>query len=150
MKDKLRELFEYNSHYNQKLINAIEPKWDEFPERVRQLISHILNSHIFWNNRITGKPDNDRWIVHSPKKLLQINDENHKVTAEVLDSRKLSELIYFRNSKGGESSATIEDIYFHLVNHGTYHRGQIAMLFRQSGVLEPIQTDFIAWKVWGN
>lgn len=149
MKDKLIELFEYNTHYNKILIEAIASKWDEFPERVRELISHILNSHTFWNNRIVGKPDIERWTVHSPDSLLKLNDDNHAVTADILDNRQLSEIITFRNSKGGESTASIEDIYFHLVNHGTYHRGQIALLFRQSGVIEPIQTDLIAWKVWG-
>ncbi len=32
----------------------------------------------------------------------------------------------------------------HVVNHATYHRGQVATMFRQLG-LKPIGTDFIAW-----
>ncbi|QLH28398.1 MAG: hypothetical protein HWD63_02710 [Candidatus Parvibacillus calidus] len=39
----------------------------------------------------------------------------------------------------------MKDIIFHIINHSTYHRGQIAMEFRQSG-LEPLNTDYIFYK----
>lgn len=147
MKEKLTELFEYNSFYNVKLIKEIEPHLAQLPARAVDIMNHILNSHTLWNNRLTGKPDIDRWVNHPIENLLKVNEGNHKITAEVLKTRDLSEIIHFRNSKGGTSQSSIEDIYFHLVNHGTYHRGQLAILFRQSGI-QPIQTDFIFWKVW--
>lgn len=147
MKSKLIELFEYNLYCNRALIDAIEPQMNEFPPRVIELMNHLLNSHIFWNNRLTGKPDNDRWLIHPFSELRKINEANHALTKSILESRDLSEVISFQNSKGGVSTATIEDIYLHLANHGTYHRGQLALLFRQSGVAEPVRTDFIFWKI---
>lgn len=147
MKSKLNELFEYNLYCNIALIKAIEPHVDEFPPRVIELMNHVLNSHIFWNNRLTGKPDNDRWLIHPFQDLMKINEENHAITQSILENRDLTEVISFKNSKGGISTSTIEDIYFHLANHGTYHRGQLALLFRQSGVVEPVRTDFIFWKI---
>jgi uncharacterized damage-inducible protein DinB len=146
-KERLLDFFDYNSYCNVELIKVIAPKVDEFPKRVEEVMSHILNSHIFWNNRCTGKPDNDRWIVHSPGDLLKINEENHVLTRSVLTERELSEKISFTNSKGGISTVTLGDIYYHLSNHGTYHRGQLALLFRQSGVAEPVRTDYIFYKI---
>jgi uncharacterized damage-inducible protein DinB len=32
----------------------------------------------------------------------------------------------------------------HLVNHGTYHRGQVAVLLREKGY-DPVNTDFITY-----
>lgn len=147
MKTKLLELFDYNSYCNVELIKAIQPHQHEFPLRVIELMNHLLNSHIFWNNRLTWEADIDRWQIHPYDQLLTINHENHKLTSFILENRSLDELIFFKNSKGGTSNASIEDIYFHLVNHGTYHRGQLALLFRQSGIVEPVRTDYIFWKI---
>jgi uncharacterized damage-inducible protein DinB len=38
----------------------------------------------------------------------------------------------------------VEQIMIHLVNHSSYHRGQIAMLLRQNG-FEPVNTDYITY-----
>lgn len=148
IKAKLLDLFEYNSYFNVELINTIVPKLDLFPERVELVMNHILNSHIFWNNRLTGKPDIDRWQKHAPADLLKINEANHALTRKIIEERDLSEMITFKNSKGGDSHSSIEDIYFHLTNHGTYHRAQLAVMFRESGVAEPLRTDYIYWKIW--
>jgi uncharacterized damage-inducible protein DinB len=43
---------------------------------------------------------------------------------------------YYENSIG--------DIMAHLVNHGTYHRGQVAVLLREKGY-DPVNTDFITY-----
>ena len=47
--------------------------------------------------------------------------------------------------KGNLFENKIDDILFHIINHSTYHRGQIMMLFRESG-LEPIFSDYIFHK----
>jgi len=146
-KERLLDFFEYNDWCNTELIKVIVPKVGEFPKRVEELMSHLLNSHIFWNNRCTGKADNDRWIIHPPEDLLEINEQNHRITYEILSTRELSEKISFKNSKGGISTVSLGDIFYHLSNHGTYHRGQLALLFRQSGIAEPLRTDYIFYKI---
>lgn len=147
MKAKLKELFQYNFDCNEEIIKAIEPFQDALPQRIIEITNHLINSHIFWNNRILGKPDNNRWQIHSFNDLISLNQENHFETGNILQNQEMEEIISFRNSKGTISTATIQDIYFHLINHGTYHRGQLALLFRQSGILEPIRTDYIFWKI---
>ncbi|WP_379084396.1 DinB family protein [Pedobacter sp. UC225_65] len=39
----------------------------------------------------------------------------------------------------------VKDILFHVFNHSTYHRAQIATLFKESGITPPV-TDFIILK----
>ncbi|MDO5656689.1 MAG: DinB family protein [Flavobacteriaceae bacterium] len=146
-KERLIDFFKYNQWCNQNIIEVMQPQMDKFPHRAVELISHILNSHIFWNNRCTGKPDNDRWIIHPAEKLSTINQENHQITFTQLENRPLSEEISFKNSAGGISTVNLGDIYYHLSNHGTYHRGQLALLFRQSGVAEPVRTDYIFYTI---
>jgi len=38
----------------------------------------------------------------------------------------------------------VEDILLHVVLHGCYHRGQVAIALREAGA-EPSATDFIAF-----
>jgi uncharacterized damage-inducible protein DinB len=40
---------------------------------------------------------------------------------------------------------TIKDILFHIINHSTNHRGQIAVDFRNNG-LEPLVLDYVFYK----
>ena len=43
---------------------------------------------------------------------------------------------------GGQGALSRDAILLHVVNHGTYHRGQLVTMLRQLGA-EPIGTDFI-------
>lgn len=58
------------------------------------------------------------------------------------DPGQLSLIIEYQNSKQQNFKNSLEDILIHLLNHGTYHRAQLAMDLRQHG-LEPINTDYI-------
>lgn len=51
---------------------------------------------------------------------------------------------HYRLMNGTEDSQPLDVMITHVVNHATYHRGQIATFFRQLG-LKPIGTDFITY-----
>jgi uncharacterized damage-inducible protein DinB len=53
-----------------------------------------------------------------------------------------SEITYI-NMKGDQFTDAIENVLYHMVNHGTYHRGQITTLLRQAGVINLVGTDLI-------
>jgi uncharacterized damage-inducible protein DinB len=50
----------------------------------------------------------------------------------------------YRNLAGVETTRVKWQIFRHIVNHGTYHRGQIANMLRQLGV-KPPSTDLLYW-----
>ncbi len=54
----------------------------------------------------------------------------------------LDDKVEYRNSKGEPWSSRVEDILIHVLFHSAYHRGQIALQMRTSG-MEPAYTDFI-------
>ncbi len=54
----------------------------------------------------------------------------------------LDDKVEYRNSKGEPWSSRVEDILMHVLFHSAYHRGQIALQMRASG-LTPAYTDFI-------
>lgn len=52
--------------------------------------------------------------------------------------------IEYRFLSGSEGRSPIYETLLHVVNHGTFHRGQIVTLLRQLGA-KPAATDFIAY-----
>ena len=51
-------------------------------------------------------------------------------------------LLGYKNLKGETHQRPIWQVILHIVNHGTYHRGQIASMMRQQGH-QPPSTDLI-------
>lgn len=145
MVSKFRELFEYNLHCNQKLIGLFENSLNQAPERSVVLINHIINAHQVWTSRILGQSSFHPWQMNDLMDLKSLDLSNHQATQKILSEFDLTQPIVYKNTKGEEFTNKIEDILFHLINHSTYHRGQIALLFREAG-LEPLPTDYIFFK----
>jgi uncharacterized damage-inducible protein DinB len=140
------ELFEYNHHVNIKL-SALFVEHDHLTsERSVKLFSHILNAHHIWKSRIEGiKPGFDVWSVHPVAEFASVNLNNYDTTLRLLDQVDFNEEIRYTTSTGKAFTNTVGDILFHIVNHSTYHRGQIASDFKDSGI-EPLNTDYILFK----
>jgi uncharacterized damage-inducible protein DinB len=54
----------------------------------------------------------------------------------------VNKIVSYKNSKGEKWSNTIFEIIQHIINHGTYHRGNITAMLHQAGY-RSISTDFI-------
>ena len=50
----------------------------------------------------------------------------------------------FRNIAGVDKAVVRWMVFRHIVNHASYHRGQIANMLRQLGV-KPPSTDLLYW-----
>lgn len=146
MKLFFKELFEYNHYYNQKLSEIFVEKHGTISEKSVKLFSHILNAHHIWNSRIIGKQSSfSVWDVHPAEQFREMDDKNFNETVQALNHVDLSSIISYKTSRGEEFKNKINDILFHIINHSTYHRGQIATDFRQTGT-EPLITDYIFYK----
>ena len=145
MKEQFIDLLEYNSYFNQLLIEIYLDNKDSFNEKMISLLNHILNAQQVWNSRIIFEDSFGVWQINPDEKLLEINQSNFENSVNILNERNLDEIIGYRNSKGDEFQNSIQEIFFHFINHSTYHRGQIAMLMKQAG-LEPINTDYVFYK----
>ena len=141
-----KQLFEYNHHFNQKLASVFLEHENKIPEKSIKWFSHILNAHRVWNSRIIPVEDKfGIWHMHEANKLKEIDRTNYVDSLKILDGEKLETEIRYLTSKGEPFTNNIRDILFHVVNHSTYHRGQIAADFRQYG-FEPIVSDYIFYK----
>lgn len=145
MKGNFQDYLEYNQHFNQILIQNFLENTSVWNEKSKSLLNHILNAHQIWNARIINQNKFEVWQINADDSLMKINSENFITTSKILTERELNEVINYKNSKGIEFENSIQEIFFHFINHSTYHRGQLAMLMKQV-VLEPINTDYIFYK----
>ncbi len=146
MKQFFKELFAYSHHFNQQLATVFTEQADKTSEKSVKWFNHILNAHLVWNNRILKQagPLNS-WDMHDVTALREMDQVNYNTSLQILDNFDLDTAIDYSTFKGEPFTNTVRDILFHVVNHSTYHRGQIAADFRQTG-LEPLTTDYIFFK----
>lgn len=147
MKLFFQELFEYNHHCNQKLIEVVNENQMIVSGQTIRLLNHTLNVHQVWNFKCyPGQLSYGPWQIHPIQNLHTIDRINFEQSMQVLDQFNLNDVIHYTTSKGQPFDNTVCDILFHVINHSTYHRAQIATEFRQSG-MEPVITDYIYYKM---
>ncbi|SKA45565.1 Uncharacterized damage-inducible protein DinB (forms a four-helix bundle) [Chitinophaga eiseniae] len=150
MKTFFQSLFEYNHNVNRQLWEVMNAHADKTSEKAIRLYNHILNGHQIWNNRIEQRDAvPDVWYIHSLPVCRDLDLANYQHTLDIIRQFDLDDVIRHPKIKGKPFSKKISEVLFHVVNHSTYHRGQIATEFRQSG-LEPVMTDFIFYERKGS
>jgi uncharacterized damage-inducible protein DinB len=59
-----------------------------------------------------------------------------------MNEDEFSQICEYRNTKRVKQKRTYQDIFQHVINHSTYHRGQINQILRINDI-EPVVIDFI-------
>ncbi len=148
MKKYFLRLFQYNSWANRRVLGAIEHGNPADNEPLK-LFAHILAAEKIWLNRMKRVTNSSVSVfpdlpVEGCRPLLAENVRAWTEYVEMHQEDEFFRILSYRNLKGEECSAAAVDILAHVVNHGTYHRGQISRSLRLQG-LEPPSTDFIAF-----
>ncbi|MBX2870533.1 MAG: hypothetical protein KTR30_00480 [Saprospiraceae bacterium] len=144
-----QELFDYNQHANEQFIKILTGL-ETPPEKAIGFMDHIFNAHQIWLNRVqVGGATFGVWQSHDPNSWNSLNEQLHQRTRTYLEvdpaSRTLDSTIAYQNSKGQSFSNSLQDIYFHVINHSTHHRSQIALILRQHKIIPPA-SDYIFYK----
>lgn len=146
MKAFFLDKIEYTYTSNKAVIQFIDAKPEAYTNRVQTLISHTLNAHAIWNNRMLQKEHLiGVWDRYEISELHLINTKNQENSIGIISETDLTKEVTYNNSKGITYTRKIEDILFHIINHSTYHRGQLITELKNLGI-PPITTDFIFFK----
>lgn len=146
MRSLFHQLFDYNFYCNRKLIEqAVALK--KFPEKSQGLFSHILNTHHIWNKRVLDEDwEYGVWQVHDIENWEDIHYENQRTTFEIItNTDNFAKRIDYKTTEGRIFANELKDVLFHIINHSTHHRGQIAADFRKNKIV-PEQLDYIFYK----
>lgn len=146
MRSFFSELLEYNRQMNRQIILYMVQHKDRVSEKSVKWMNHILNAQGIYNSRLEPVNKSYRsWDVRPLEELESLNEELHRITSEVASWAEFDMMIHYTTATGLSMQHTLSDVLFHIVNHATYHRGQIATDFRNTG-LEPLVTDYVVWK----
>jgi uncharacterized damage-inducible protein DinB len=152
----IHQLLEYDAWATKQLLDAIQvlsPQQfvHEFGgelSSVRQQMVHLLTVADRYRVRLAGDevPDIQPEEFATPQQLIAYENRMRQKLNDYAAVLNESEIIRVHDhaTRRGPFRATTEETVWHIVNHATYHRGQVACLLKLHGVDFP-DTDFIIW-----
>jgi uncharacterized damage-inducible protein DinB len=140
----LKRLFEYDDWANREVVAALQAL-PYAPHKAVRLMAHVVAVEYLWIARLKSQPDPVVWPEWNLDEISRHRKALPDVIAEYftgLSLDRLAEEIGYRNTKGETWRNSVLDILMHVTMHSAYHRGQIAMVLRDTGVTPPY-TDYI-------
>jgi uncharacterized damage-inducible protein DinB len=146
MKDFFLKWYSYNAWANRRIINGLE-RQSVSDEKILSIMGHLVSANFIWLNRIKDLPKSNyelwgKYDVPVLKQMVEAADDQWM--SFLREHEDFDRVLKYRNYVGDYFENNVQQIMIHLVNHGSYHRGQVAMLLRQKG-FEPINTDYITY-----
>ena len=146
--DSFDRLFAHMRWADTRAREALRDSPGALIERALELYGHVLGAEHVWLTRLRQEtPTIPVWPRLSIREASALGDELHAgfdAFLATLGPGDLDRDVTYVNSAGQEFTSRIEDILLHVVMHGSYHRGQVAMLIRDGGGT-PAPTDYIAF-----
>jgi len=155
MISEIVELYEFNRWANQRILDAVTALSSEqfardlkssFPS-VRDTLVHVLGADWIWLSRWQGvsptqTPDWGLTTLASIRSRWEQIENERTAFLERLTPDALHGVLEYRTLKGDPFSNPLWQLLRHVVNHSTYHRGQITTMLRQLGA-PTVSTDLV-------
>lgn len=114
-------------------------------DRAMSLYAHIVAIEHAWLARFEQRTAEHsqwpEWSLEAASALAASSAAGLHAIVIAAGSQGLYDTITYRTRTGVEGRNALWEILMHIVQHGTYHRGQIALLVREGGGV-PASTDF--------
>lgn len=158
MLSDIKELFDYNTWATQRVFGpvcALSPEEfqrdlkSSFPS-IRETLLHFISAEWIWLSRWNGVSPSkapETWDTSTAASLRSVWEEvNRDLNQYIskLTEADLNKVLSYRNIKGDPFSNRLPHMMRHVVNHSTYHRGQITTMLRQLGK-DAVSTDLIIY-----
>jgi uncharacterized damage-inducible protein DinB len=157
--DDVRSLHDYHNWSRDRNLDAVDHlSPDQFTRHmgssycsIRDTIAHIYSSELVWYSRWQGEsptavlapelfPDSAAiraaWLEHEQKT---------RAFFGTLDGVGLAQVIGYRSLAGQPATSVLWHMLQHVVNHATYHRGQVTTMLRQIDAAPPKSMDLIVF-----
>ena len=158
-----RDLFDYNYWARDRQLEAcaalsseqfLRPMGSSFSS-VRDTQAHLVAVEWIWHERWRGKSptkiDAQEFAAGTFPDVTSIRDRWGAMEGKVrsflagLSEADLARPLNYKNMKGENWTYPLGQVLLHVVNHQTYHRGQITTLLRQLGAAAPA-IDYLVMK----
>ena len=152
-------LIDYNYWARDRVLDAvatitpeqfIRPLGSSFSS-VRDTLAHICAAERIWVTRLKGeksqgflKPDRISDVDAARNEWAELEREMREQLAR-LGPEAVERTIEYQDLRGNDQSDVLWQMLQHVVNHGTYHRGQITTMLRQLDAAPPKSMDLITF-----
>ncbi|MGB8012853.1 MAG: DinB family protein [Terriglobales bacterium] len=152
----VNELFNYNYWARDRVLQScatltgeqfLRPLGNSFPS-IRDTLAHLVAAEWIWLERWRGRSPRALLSAEEFPTLASVSERWRMVEAEMraylatLSEETLESTVTYVNSKGETWTYDLWRMMVHLLNHQSYHRGQVATLLRQLG-MKPLTVDFL-------
>ena len=150
-----------NFHYwaRNRMLEALEPlSLEQFTQElggsfgsVRNTIVHTLSAECVWLLRWNGENPPGMLAPGGYPDLAAVrhawtdNEAKMRQFFEPLDEAGLQKVIPYKTFAGLETASPLWQMLQHVVNHASYHRGQVTTMLRQLGAQPPKSLDMIGY-----
>jgi uncharacterized damage-inducible protein DinB len=159
MKEILTQLSTYNIWANQLMLDSIlslpeEKQKQELSSSFKSLyatVLHMLDAESIWwqrmklQERITRPGDDFTGDMKELSNTLLHQNRQWDEWISNANEHQLLHVFHYQNTKKEQFKQPIYQMLLHMLNHGTYHRGQMVNMMRQLGAEKVPATDFIVW-----
>ena len=156
--EALNALLEYHYWARDRVLDAVEPLTsDEFRRdlgnsfgSIRDTLVHIVYAEWIWCSRWEGSEASGQLAADDFETVQDVrerwNEEERRVRAFVgrLGPDGVDRVIEYAH-RGRSTRSIFWQMLQHVVNHASYHRGQVTTMLRQLGAEPPRSQDLIAF-----
>jgi uncharacterized damage-inducible protein DinB len=156
-KQYFKELAEFNLWANNIVCNWLEEITDEQWTRqlassfnsIQQTVLHIISAEKAWQGRFKKNPNvvflqsNYKGSKNEHIALWKESSEGLKTFIENFDEKELNVNLDFKRLNGDAFSMPYYQLLAHVINHATYHRGQLVTMLREVGFTNVQSTDLL-------
>jgi uncharacterized damage-inducible protein DinB len=157
--EEMESLLDYNYWARDRILEAVSvltleqftrPMRSSFSS-VRDTIAHICGAESIWLSRWSGEPLAE---LPKPDRLANVaaaRQEWERLEAGLrgvlrsLGPQGVERAIEYKDLRGNPHADLFWHMLQHVVNHGSYHRGQVTTMLRQLGAQPPKPMDLIAF-----
>ena len=157
-KDDLGRLLEYTVWANHRIMRPVATLTvDEFKRDLgssygglRGTLAHMMGAEWLWLERWKGVsppalPDESEFpTIVALRDRWTLVEEHRAAWFAGLKESAVAETIRYQSTEGKAFEAPLWQLVQHVVNHATYHRGQITTLLRLLKA-KTVGTDLVAW-----
>ena len=159
LQQHLSQYAAYNLWANQQMIDWLLSKDPLLHDRevkssfptINKTLSHIWVAEHVWMCRIEGIEWKNLASRHDGQTTRQISEDLLLSTTyyigitNSISENELDEKISYKLLSGELGQSSVFNIIHHVMNHSTYHRGQLVTMGRELGFTDPPKTDFMAF-----
>ena len=160
MKELLQQYSAYNHWANKIILQSLSGySEDQLNQEIvssftslNKTILHMLDAESIWWQRLKL---NEHILVPSSQNGMNFNEASEQLlrTSASLEEWvknanevNLTHVFEYRNTKKELFKQPVFEVIIHMVNHGTYHRGQIVTMLRQLNISKIPGTDFVLFR----